>query len=104
MGRCQTEQPLFGEEAVGPSEGGFLVARHASAATAAVQQAAESHPSPSVQVFVERPATAEPPPWRPRRGGSFFTGAHSVRSAYRDKYAPADRNFNVGFRVARTYD
>ena len=58
MGGCQTEQPLFGEEAVGPSEGCILVARNASAATTTVREAAKTHPDPSVQIFIESTTTA----------------------------------------------
>ena len=36
MGGCQTEQPLFGEEAVGPGERCILIARNTPAATTAV--------------------------------------------------------------------
>jgi formylglycine-generating enzyme required for sulfatase activity len=37
------------------------------------------------------------------RGGAFTSQPRKVRSAYRSRYAPADRIFNVGFRPARTY-
>lgn len=36
------------------------------------------------------------------RGGSWYNGAESVRSAYRYRYTPAVRDSNLGFRVART--
>lgn len=38
------------------------------------------------------------------RGGSFFDQALFSRSAYRATHLPGDRNFNLGFRIARTYD
>lgn len=34
------------------------------------------------------------------RGGSWFSGARSVRSAYRFRYEPGFRHFNLGFRCA----
>ena len=34
------------------------------------------------------------------RGGSWFFIAGYCRPAYRDRYAPGDRNSNLGFRVA----
>jgi eukaryotic-like serine/threonine-protein kinase len=37
------------------------------------------------------------------RGGSFIYPPAYVRSAYRDRYAPTDRNSFNGFRLARTY-
>jgi serine/threonine protein kinase/formylglycine-generating enzyme required for sulfatase activity len=37
------------------------------------------------------------------RGGSFFYQAWVLRSAYRVRYAPADRNYDFGFRAARTF-
>jgi serine/threonine protein kinase/formylglycine-generating enzyme required for sulfatase activity len=37
------------------------------------------------------------------RGGSFNHQAVYVRSAYRYRYAPSDRFYNVGFRPARTF-
>ncbi len=37
------------------------------------------------------------------RGGSFIDGVPLVRSAYRILHQPGDRNFYIGFRVARTY-
>jgi len=36
------------------------------------------------------------------RGGSWGSGPRHVRAAYRDGGAPGDRNFNIGFRLART--
>ena len=49
-------------------------------------------------------------PWGPEggdysvlRGGSFNDAAGDSRSAYRDGNYPDGRNYNVGFRVARTY-
>lgn len=36
------------------------------------------------------------------RGGSWFNGPRNVRSASRDRFAPVNRNLNVGFRLART--
>jgi serine/threonine protein kinase/formylglycine-generating enzyme required for sulfatase activity len=36
------------------------------------------------------------------RGGSFYRQAASLRSAYRPNIVPANRNFDYGFRVART--
>ena len=36
------------------------------------------------------------------RGGSFFALASNVRSAVRSNNVPTTRNFNVGFRLART--
>ena len=38
------------------------------------------------------------------RGGSFFDVAPLVRSASRTVADPDDRNADVGFRVARTYN
>ena len=35
------------------------------------------------------------------RGGSWFHRADRASSAYRDAFAPDDRNFNAGFRLAR---
>jgi len=37
------------------------------------------------------------------RGGTFNYLPAIVRSAYRYRYAPANRNYNVGFRPSRTY-
>ena len=36
------------------------------------------------------------------RGGSWVNDLQSVRSAYRQAFEPRNRNFNVGFHVART--
>lgn len=36
------------------------------------------------------------------RGGSWGNGAEYCRSAYRDWYSPSDRDFVLGFRVARS--
>jgi formylglycine-generating enzyme required for sulfatase activity len=38
------------------------------------------------------------------RGGAFYYRPANVRSAYRDRNAPADRSTSGGFRPARTYD
>jgi formylglycine-generating enzyme required for sulfatase activity len=43
----------------------------------------------------------EPP--RVLRGGAFTNRPMFVRSAYRFRLAPRDRNGNVGFRPARTF-
>lgn len=37
------------------------------------------------------------------RGGSWFFVADYARVAYRNGFAPSDRGFNVGFRLARSY-
>jgi len=37
------------------------------------------------------------------RGGAFTHLSASARSAHRDRFGPADRIFNYGFRLARTY-
>jgi formylglycine-generating enzyme required for sulfatase activity len=37
------------------------------------------------------------------RGGAFFNYAMSARSANRFRYAPANRDHSLGFRLARTY-
>ena len=58
MGGCQTEQPLFDEEAVGPSERRILITCNTPAATTTVQETAQTHSNPSVQIFVEPAATA----------------------------------------------
>lgn len=39
---------------------------------------------------------------RVRRGGSWNSGAHFLRSAFRDDYASDIRGVNIGFRIART--
>jgi formylglycine-generating enzyme required for sulfatase activity len=38
------------------------------------------------------------------RGGSFNNNADNARAAYRNNNNPDNRNNNIGFRVARTYD
>ena len=38
--------------------------------------------------------------WRALRGGGWFNGAQSLRSAYRLDYGPGIRNLNAGFRLA----
>jgi len=35
------------------------------------------------------------------RGGSWLSNARNLRATYRDHVAPADRSFNLGFRLAR---
>jgi formylglycine-generating enzyme required for sulfatase activity len=39
--------------------------------------------------------------YRVRRGGSWDYGAVNVRSAYRGRFNPVNRNLYVGFRCAR---
>jgi formylglycine-generating enzyme required for sulfatase activity len=39
--------------------------------------------------------------YRVRRGGSWDYSAGYLRSAYRDSFSPGNRNYNIGFRVAR---
>lgn len=53
MGGGQTEQPMRSEEAVRPSEAGAGVAGHAVTALLAAQQAAQTHPKPAVEVFID---------------------------------------------------
>ncbi|MFM7580742.1 MAG: formylglycine-generating enzyme family protein, partial [Microcystaceae cyanobacterium] len=36
------------------------------------------------------------------RGGSWNTGPHPCRSAYRDRLDPQARRYDVGFRVVRS--
>jgi formylglycine-generating enzyme required for sulfatase activity len=40
--------------------------------------------------------------YRVNRGGSWFHVASFCRSAFRDRYPPDARHFNLGFRVARS--
>jgi formylglycine-generating enzyme required for sulfatase activity len=40
---------------------------------------------------------------RSLRGGAFLNNPLYLRAAYRDRYAPAARFFNLGFRPARTF-
>jgi formylglycine-generating enzyme required for sulfatase activity len=44
-----------------------------------------------------------PDPGRALRGATFYATPAYVRSALRDRYAPANRTTNMGLRVARTY-
>jgi formylglycine-generating enzyme required for sulfatase activity len=37
------------------------------------------------------------------RGGSFLTLSSNVRSAYRDNFVPTNRDYDNGFRPARTF-
>ena len=38
------------------------------------------------------------------RGGSWINNGRNVRSAYRNFNDPGNRNFNIGFRLARAQD